>query len=103
MPRPKKGEKGYEEATKKWRNTMLAKYGGEKGLHENMQAIGSKGGRAVTIYPKGFAANPALARIAGAKGGRKSTRKGIKNGQGKKANKEIDDIERILEEDRGRD
>ena len=28
-------------------------------------------------------ANPALARVAGAKGGRVSTRKGIKNGEGK--------------------
>lgn len=35
----------------------------------------------------GFAANPELARIAGAKGGRKSSRLGIKNGEGKKINK----------------
>lgn len=32
----------------------------------------------------GFASNPALARIAGGKGGRISTRKGIKNGEGKR-------------------
>ena len=33
---------------------------------------------------KGFALNPELARIAGKKGGTKSTRAGIKNGEGKK-------------------
>lgn len=32
----------------------------------------------------GFAANPALARLAGRKGGRRSTRLGIKNGQGQR-------------------
>lgn len=31
----------------------------------------------------GFASNPELASIAGAKGGRISSRKGIKNGEGK--------------------
>lgn len=31
--------------------------------------IGQKGGRAEHTKPRGFAANPALARIAGAKGG----------------------------------
>lgn len=50
----------------------------------------------------GFASNPALARIAGSLGGRKSRRTGVKNGEGKKALKEIDNMERILEEESGR-
>lgn len=44
--------------------------------------IGSKGGRKLGIC-KGFAANPELARTAGAKGGVISSRKGIKTGEGK--------------------
>lgn len=43
--------------------------------------IGSKGGR--NGHTGGFAANPALARVAGAKGGRISRRTGVANGQGK--------------------
>lgn len=39
------------------------------------------------ITAGGFASNRELARIAGAKGGRKSSRLGIKNGEGKKINK----------------
>lgn len=62
--------------------------------------IGAKGGR--NGHTGGFAANPALARIAGAKGGRKSRRTGVKNGEGKKDNKDIEAMERILEEESGR-
>lgn len=43
--------------------------------------IGSKGGR--NGHTGGFASNPALARVAGAKGGRISRRTGVSNGQGK--------------------
>ena len=43
--------------------------------------IGSKGGRNGHIG--GFSLNPARARVAGAKGGRMSSRKGVANGQGK--------------------
>ena len=43
--------------------------------------IGKKGGQ--NSHVGGFGANPALARIAGGKGGRISSRKGIKNGEGK--------------------
>ena len=43
--------------------------------------IGSLGGR--NGHTGGFAANPELARIAGKKGGKKSTRAGILNGKGK--------------------
>ena len=45
------------------------------------RTIGSKGGR--NGHTGGFAANPALARVAGAKGGRVGSRKGVANGQGK--------------------
>lgn len=45
--------------------------------------IGAKGGR--NGHTGGFASNPELARTAGAKGGRISSRKGIKNGEGKYA------------------
>lgn len=62
--------------------------------------IGAKGGR--NGHTGGFAANPALARIAGAKGGRKSRRTGVKNGEGKNNLKDIDEMERILEEESGR-
>ena len=63
--------------------------------------IGAKGGR--NGHRKGFAVNPALARIAGAKGGKKSRRTGVKNGEGKKGLREIEDMEYILEEESGRD
>ena len=43
--------------------------------------IGSKGGR--NGHTGGFAANLKLAREAGRKGGYKSSRKGVKNGQRK--------------------
>lgn len=43
--------------------------------------IGRKGGH--NGHTGGFYANPALARIAGAKGGRISRRTGVKNGEGK--------------------
>lgn len=45
--------------------------------------IGSLGGRVKTSKPKGFAANPELASRAGRKGGKKSSRAGVENGQGK--------------------
>lgn len=67
------------------------KIGGAKAAKMNKQLygddfyrkIGSKGGQQKPCKPRGFAANPALARIAGAKGGRASRRTGILNGQGK--------------------
>ena len=75
--------------------TNISKYG------EDFYArIGQKGGR--NGHTGGFAANPALARIAGAKGGKKSRRTGVKNGEGKKDNKDIEAMERALEEESGR-
>lgn len=65
------------------------KIGGMKAAKKNRERygddfyrmIGSKGGQ--NGHTGGFAANPALARTAGAKGGRISRRTGVTNGQGK--------------------
>lgn len=62
---------------RKARETNLKKHG-----KDFYRIIGSKGGQ--NGHTGGFAANPALARIAGAKGGRKSRRTGVTTGQGKK-------------------
>lgn len=48
--------------------------------YKDIGRIGGQNG-----HTGGFFANPALARIAGKKGGRISRRTGIKNGEGKKA------------------
>lgn len=61
----------------KIRKTIEERYG-----KDYWRKIGSKGGKATGM--KGFALNPELARKAGRKGGKKSTRAGIKNGEGKK-------------------
>lgn len=82
---------------KKAAKTNISKYG--EGFYHR---IGAKGGRQKPCKPRGFAANPALARVAGAKGGRISRRTGVKNGEGKKNLKDIDEMERILEEESGR-
>lgn len=62
------------------------------------QRIGAKGGSAGRgpNCLKGFAANPELARKFGGIGGRKSSRKGVKNGCGKNAVKDIEAAEKIL-------
>lgn len=61
----------------KAKETNLKRHG------ENFYArIGQKGGQ--NGHTGGFAANPELARIAGAKGGRKSSRAGVHNGEGKR-------------------
>ena len=81
------------------------KIGGAKAAKTNIERygndfykrIGAKGGR--NGHTGGFAANPALARIVGAKGGRKSKRTGIRNGEGKNSVKEIEESERILGEE----
>ena len=65
------------------------KAGGLKAARTNLEKhgndfyarIGAMGGR--NGHTGGFAVNSALARVAGRKGGRISTRKGIKNGEGK--------------------
>ena len=80
---------------KKAAKTNIKKYG-----NDFYARIGAKGGR--NGHTGGFAANPALARIAGALGGKKSRRTGIKNGEGKKDDKDIEAMERVLEQESGR-
>lgn len=65
------------------------KAGGKKAAKTNKERhgkdffkrIGAKGGR--NGHTGGFASNPELARIAGALGGAKSRRTGVRNGEGK--------------------
>lgn len=52
----------------KWLKTMIEKHGSREAVTMVMQRRGAKGGR--NGNTGGFAANPELARIAGAKGGR---------------------------------
>lgn len=59
--------KSHRAAGIKARNTILAKHGSQ--YHAR---IGKKGGSRTDTRPKGFEADRALARIAGAKGGRAS-------------------------------
>ena len=67
--------------------------GGKKAAKKNLERYGAdfyvkngrKGGRNGTTG--GFAANLELAKIAGKKGGKLSSRLGIKNGEGKNARK----------------
>ena len=89
---------GTLEGGRKARDKNYEQFG--KDFYRN---IGRKGGSAPTNKPKGFATNPELARIAGAKGGSKSRRTGIKNGEGKTSNRDIERIEEILEQESGRD
>lgn len=60
----------------KVRKTIEERYG-----KDYWRKIGSKGGKATGM--KGFALNPELAKIAGSKGGKRSTRAGVKNGEGR--------------------
>ena len=70
--------------------------GGKKAAYTNklrhgldfFARIGAKGGK--NGHTGGFFANPELARIAGRKGGLKSRRTGVKNGQGKNFVKRVD-------------
>ena len=86
---------GNKEGSLKAQATLKKKLG--DGYHDFFRRIGSIGGR--NGHTGGFASNPALARIAGAKGGRASSRKGIKNGEGKSSLKEIEKAEKVLEEE----
>ena len=73
----------------KAREANLKRHGAD--FYKRIGAIGGRNG-----HTGGFAANPELARIAGAKGGRISRR-----GPAKK-DADIDEMERILEEESGR-
>lgn len=110
MARPKRGEPGADQAAKKWRATMLEKYGGQEGLTRKMQAIGAKGGKLSTTG--GFASDKVgadgmtgreRAHVAGKKGGSISRRTGVKNGHSRNSDRDIEVAERILEEESGRD
>lgn len=68
--------------------TNLEKYGSDF-----YKRIGAKGGR--NGHTGGFASNPALASIAGAIGGRKSRRTGIRNGESRQKNSAVDAQEAI--------
>lgn len=57
----------------KWLETMIRKHGSREAVRAWQKEIGRKGGL-VKGTQGGFAANPELARIAGAKGGRISRR-----------------------------
>lgn len=67
---------GTKEGGLKARETNFRIYGSDF-----YREIGRKGGH--NGHTGGFYANPALARIAGTKGGRISRRTGVKNGEGK--------------------
>lgn len=98
MARPRRGEKGSVEAGNRWRQTMLAKHGGEDGLHRFMQSVGKKGG-SVVGKKGGFASD-----VVGADGltGRERARKvGVIGGRKSRRTKKdpIDTAEQILTEE----
>lgn len=76
MARPRKGEKGCEEANAKWRASMIKKFGSEDAVKDFMRERGRKGGMngRGPGYTGGFAGDRELARRAGRIGGLKSRR-----------------------------
>lgn len=72
MARPKANTKEGQEATRKWHETMLKRYGSEEALKEAFRIQGAKGGR--NGFTGGFYVNRELAKIAGKKGGSISKR-----------------------------
>lgn len=77
MARPKRGEPGHEQAMRRWKETMEARYGSASGF---MAEIGKKGGSKTGVC-KGFAADNERAKRAGAKGGKISKRGPAKKGK----------------------
>ena len=69
---------GTKEGGKKTAAANKAKHGSDF-----YAMIGRKGGSAKHKAPRWFEAHPELAQKAGAIGGKRSSRKGIKNGMGK--------------------
>lgn len=95
---------GTKEGARKTVATIIAKYG-----KDFYKRAGRKGG--TNSKTGGFASNRVgadgltgreRAVVAGRKGGRISRRTGVKNGEGVKANRDILEAERILEEESGR-
>lgn len=70
---------GNREGGEKAAATNKAKHGSDFYVK-----LGRKGGSAKRKAPRWFEAHPELARKAGAIGGKRSSRKGIKNGMGKR-------------------
>lgn len=70
---------GTREGGKKTEATIKAKYGSDF-----YTMLGRKGGSAKRKAPRWFEAHPELAKKAGAIGGKRSSRKGVKNGMGKR-------------------
>lgn len=93
MARPKKGTKAGDLANKKWRKTVEERYGSVTEMARRMGRLGGLAGKGPD-YKGGFASNPALASVAGAKGGRTSRRN--KNIQLKIKNNE-EEIIKLLE------
>lgn len=71
---------GTKAGGQKARKTNYERHG--KDFYKKIGAIGGRNG-----HTGGFAANPELAKIAGKKGGSKSRRTGVKNGESKNAKK----------------
>ena len=86
----KKGEPGYDKAVSRWWSTMIERFGSKEAIHDHMVAMGKKGGK--LSQGGGFASNKVgadgltgreRARLVGAIGGLKSTRIGVRNGEGR--------------------
>lgn len=76
MSRPKANTPEGREATRKFRETMLKRYGSEEAVKEQYRKIGQKGGTngRGADYKGGFASNKEKAIEAGRKGGTISRR-----------------------------
>lgn len=95
MSRMKKGEKGHDKAVSKWWSTIIERFGSEEAIRDHMVAMGRKGGK--LSKSGGFASDKVgadgltgreRAKLVGAIGGLKSTRVGVRNGDGKKRSRE---------------
>lgn len=102
--RPKRGTPSGDRATEKWHDTMLKKLGSEEAIVEYFRTMGRKGGSvpgekgfgSFTVGRDGMTGYQ-RARVAGARGGKRSRRTGVHNGEGKKRREEDEFIESILE------
>lgn len=92
MARPKAGTEAGDIAIKKWRETMLNKYGSKEAISKEFRRIGSIGGQHSSTG--GFYNNPEKARLAGAKGGRIS-RRGAGSVTKTKIEPNVDKIEKL--------
>ena len=91
---------GTREGAIKTVATIRQRYGA--GFYEKIGHMGGKAGRGPNCL-KGFAADRERARVAGSLGGKISSRAGVKNGYGREAVKDIEEAEKILEQEDDRD